>query len=39
MIQRYTQLKFFRKGSKLVSPQHFEYDFSRKMFFMLYSIN
>ena len=27
------------KGLGLISPQHFGYDFSRKMFFMSYSIN
>ena len=27
------------KGLEIVSPPHFMYDFARKMFFMLYSIN
>ena len=27
------------KGLRLASPQHSEYDFSRKIFFILYSIN
>ena len=30
---------FLEKGLERVSPPHFEYDFSRKMFLMLYSIN
>ena len=30
---------FLEKGLGIVSPPHFVYDFSRKMFFMLYSIN
>ena len=30
---------FFEKGLGIVSPPHFSYDFSTKMFFMLYSIN
>ena len=30
---------FPEKGLRLVSPPHFVYDFSRKMFIMLYSIN
>ena len=30
---------FFKKGLELVSPSHFVYDFSRKTFFMLFSIN
>ena len=30
---------FQEKGLDLVSPPHFLYDFSRKMFLMLYSIN
>ena len=30
---------FLEKGLGVVSPPHFMYDFSRKMFFMLYSIN
>ena len=34
-------LKFdnLQKGLGIVSPPHFVYDFSRKMFFMLYSVN
>ena len=30
---------FPEKGLELVSPPHFPYDFSRKMFLILYSIN
>ena len=30
---------FLEKGLGIVSPPHFVYDFLRKMFFMLYSIN
>ena len=30
---------FLEKGLEVVSPPHFVYDFSRKMFLMLYSIN
>ena len=30
---------FSEKGLGLVSPSHFVYDFSRKMFLMLHSIN
>ena len=30
---------FLQKGLGLVSPPHFRYDFSRKIFLMLYSIN
>ena len=30
---------FLEKGLKKVSPQHFVYDFSRKMFLMEYSFN
>ena len=30
---------FIDKGLGIVSPTHFAYDFSTKMFFMLYSIN
>ena len=29
----------FRKGLGIVSPPHFVYDFSARIFFMLYSIN
>ena len=32
-------LDFSEKGLGIVSPTHFEYDFSRKMFLMLHSIN
>ena len=39
MIQRHAQFWFFRKGLGTVSPLHFLYDFSRKMFLILYSIN
>ena len=31
--------KFLEKGLEIVSPLHIEYDFSGKMFLMLYSIN
>ena len=30
---------FSEKGLEIVSPPHFVYDFSRKIFLMLYSIN
>ena len=30
---------FLEKGLGIVSPPHFVYDFSTKMFLMLYSIN
>ena len=30
---------FVDKGLGVVSPEHFEYDFSTKMFLILYSIN
>ena len=30
---------FLDKGLGIVSPAHFAYDFSTKMFLMLYSIN
>ena len=30
---------FLQKGLEIVSSQHFVYDFSRKMFLVLYSIN
>ena len=39
MIQRYTQSQFFRKGFGIVFPSHYVYDFSRKIFVTLYSIN
>ena len=39
MIQRYAQFWFLDKGLGIVSPAHFVYDFSTKMFLMLYSIN
>ena len=32
-------LDFLDKGLGIVSPAHFVYDFSTKMFLMLYSIN
>ena len=32
-------LDFFDKGQGIVSPAHFVYDFSTKMFLILYSIN
>ena len=31
-------LDFLEKGLQIVSPPHFVYGFSTKMFFMLYSI-
>ena len=37
MIQRLAQ--FLEKGLRILSQPHFVYDFSRKMFLMLYSIN
>ena len=30
---------FLDKGLPIISPAHFEYDFSTKMFLILYSIN
>ena len=30
---------FLKKGLGIVSPTHFVYDFSKKMFLKLYSIN
>ena len=32
-------IDFLGKGLGIVSPAHFAYDFSTKMFLMLYSIN
>ena len=32
-------IDFLDKGLGIVPPAHFVYDFSTKMFFMLYSIN
>ena len=32
-------LDFSDKGLGIVPPSHFVYDFSIKMFFMLYSVN
>ena len=39
MIQRYAQFWFLEKGLGIVSPPHFMYDVSRKMFRVLYFIN
>ena len=39
MIHRYAQIDFLEKDLRIVSALRFVYDFSRKMFFMLYSIN
>ena len=39
MIQRYAQFDFLEKVLGIASPPHFVYDFSRKIFLMLYSIN
>ena len=39
LIGRYAQFWVFRKGSGNSSPRHFLNDFSRNMFFILYSIN
>ena len=39
MIQRYAQFWFLEKGLGIVSPPHFMYDVSRKMFLVLYFIN
>ena len=39
LIQRYAQFWFFGKGSGIVSPPDFVYDFSRKICLMLYFIN
>ena len=30
---------FLEKGLRIVFTSHFEYDFSRKMFLILYSVN
>ena len=38
-IQRHAKFYFLEKGVGLVFPPHFVYDFSRKMFLMLHSIN
>ena len=38
-IQRYAQFWFFRKGLGLAPPPHFVFNYSRKLFLMLYSIN
>ena len=38
LIQRYAQLSILEKGLGVVSSFHFVYDFSRKIFFWLYSI-
>ena len=35
----YSILIFYRRGQGLVSSAHFVYDFSRKLFLMLYPIN
>ena len=40
LIRTYTlNFDFLEKGLGIVSPPYFVYDFSRKMFLMLYSIN
>ena len=39
LIQRYSPFWFFRKGSRTSFSAYFAYSFSRKMFFMLCSIN
>ena len=39
IILRYVQFWFLKKGLGIVSPSHFGYDSSRKMFINLYSIN
>ena len=33
------KIDFFKKGLRIASLPHFVYDFSRKMFLILYSIN
>ena len=38
-LQICAQFDFFEKGLGLVSQPHFVYDFSRKIFRILYSIN
>ena len=39
LIQRDAHFHFLKKGLGIVSPPHFVYGFSTKMFLMLYSIN
>ena len=39
LIWRYAQFLLLEKGLKVVFLPYFKYDFSRKMFLMLYSIN
>ena len=39
LIQRYAQFWFFKERSGDSSPTYFVYDFSRKLFFVLYCIN
>ena len=39
LIKRYAQFWYFRKDFGNPSPSHLAYDFSRKMFLTLYSIN
>ena len=38
-IQRLLNFDFLEKGLGIVSPPYFVYEFSGKMFVMLYSIN
>ena len=39
LYRKWGKETFSEKGLGLVSPPHFMYDFSRKMFLMLHSIN
>ena len=39
LIRRYAQFLLLEKGLRIVFLPYFKYDFSRKMFLMLYSIN
>ena len=38
-MQRYAEFVFLKKGLGIVSTPHFVYDFLRKIFLKLYSIN
>ena len=39
LTQRYPKFDFLEKRMGVVSPPHFVFDLSRKMFLMLYFIN
>ena len=38
-LKQIISFDFLEKGLGIVSPPHFVYDFSRKMFLILYTIN